>query len=83
MENAGESGGKLKGTKIRTANYLMILAASILYLFILYGMFRISSQYNDLIRTTDKLVSCEQIATRITDGSNILTEQVRLYAVTA
>ncbi len=83
MENAGENGNKLKGTRIRTANYLMILAASILYLFILYGMFQISSQYNDLLRTTDKLVSCEEIATNIADGSNILTEQVRLYVVTA
>ena len=68
MENAGENGNKLKGTRIRTANYLMILAASILYLFILYGMFQISSQYNDLLRTTDKLVSCEEIATNIEIG---------------
>ncbi len=83
MENAGENGNKLKGAKIRTANYTMILVASILYLFILYGMFQISSQYNDLLRTTDKLVSCEEIAANLADGSNILTEQVRLYTVTA
>ncbi len=83
MEIVGENRSKLKGTKIRTANYLMILAACVLYMFILYGMFRISRQYDDLIRTTEKYVSCEEITANIAEGSNILTEQVRLYAVTA
>lgn len=83
MENAGASKNKLKGTKIRTANYLMILAACVLYMFILYGMFRISRQYDDLIRTADDYISSEEITANIAEGSNILTEQVRLYAVTA
>lgn len=83
MENAGASKNKLKGTKIRTANYLMILAACVLYMFILYGMFRISRQYDDLIRTADEYISSEEITANIAEGSNILTEQARLYAVTA
>ncbi len=83
MENAGASKNKLKGTKIRTANYLMILAACVLYMFILYGMFRISRQYDDLIRTADDYISSEEITANIAEGSNILTDQVRLYAVTA
>lgn len=73
----------LKGTKIRTANYLMIFAACILYVFILYGMFQISQRYDVLIRETEDYIGCQGSAADIMEGSNILTEQVRLYAVTA
>lgn len=73
----------LKGTKIRTANYLMIFAACVLYVFILYGMFQISRRYDVLIRETENYIGCQSLAADVMEGSNILTEQVRLYAVTA
>ncbi len=73
----------LKGISIRNANYLIIFAALILYVFILLGMFSISQQYQVLTDETENYISCQKAAADIMEGSNILTEQVRLYAVTA
>jgi len=35
-----------------------------------------------MVNTTDRHIACEEISTLVADGSNYLTEQVRLYTVT-
>ncbi|MDY4515888.1 MAG: GGDEF domain-containing protein [Hominisplanchenecus sp.] len=73
----------LTGMSIRTLNYVMILAACILYIFILYDTLRISTQYQSLVDATENYINCEKDAALVREGSNYLSEQVWLYTVTA
>jgi len=72
----------LRGIKIRTLNYVLILAAVILYMFLLYVTVRISNQYRQLIAATEDYIACEASAGQVTHGSDVLTEQVRMFAAT-
>ncbi|MCI9147457.1 MAG: GGDEF domain-containing protein [Hungatella sp.] len=75
--------GRIKGFKIRTLNYSMIVAAAVLYAVLIYATFQVSVKYEKLIKTTEEYISCEKDAGLVREGSDYLTEQVRLYAITA
>lgn len=74
--------GKVKGLRIRTFNYIMILVTCILYGFLIYETVQISRRYGQLSRVTDDHIECERLAAQVMIGSDTLTEQARLYAVT-
>lgn len=73
----------VKGIRIRTLNISMISISCLLYIFLILATIDAFAQYKALVAATDAYAECQQDAALITDGSNYLTEQVRLYAVTA
>jgi len=73
----------IKGIRIRTMNYGMILAACILYAMVIYATVRLSVGYKDLSEAVDHQIECMQAAALVTDGSDYLTMKVRLYVATA
>ncbi len=77
-----EKGGKIKGIKIRTINYAMIIAAAVLYVVLVYATVQASIKYKRLIEATEDYILCEKDAALVREGSDYLTEQVRLYVVT-
>lgn len=78
----GEQHGSLKGVKIRTCNYAMILAALILYGFLVYLTVQVFSRYESMSAATEDYVRCEQDAAMVEKGSDDLTAAVRAYVVT-
>lgn len=77
-----ERGGNIKGIKIRTLNYAMIIAAAVLYAILVYATVQASVKYKRLIEATEDYILCEKDAVLVREGSDFLTEQVRLYVVT-
>ena len=77
-----EKGGKIKGIKIRTINYAMIIAAAVLYVVLVYATVQASIKYKRLIEATEDYILCEKDAALVREGSDYLTEQVHLYVVT-
>lgn len=73
----------IRAIKIRTVNFIMILISCFLYLFLITATIRASHKYEALISATDNYISCQQNAVLLTDSSDYLTEQVRLYTINA
>lgn len=80
MEKEGTK--NIKGIKIRTMNYAMIVAAAILYIILLYATIQVSIRYRKLIDATEDYILCEKDAALVREGSDYLTEQVRMYIIT-
>ncbi len=72
----------VKGIKIRTINTGMIIAACLLYIVVIYATIQVSIRYDELITATNDYITCEENGAHVREGSDYLTEQVRLYAVT-
>ena len=79
-ENRNKS---IKGIKIRSLNLAMIFVACILYLLLIFATVHASACYTDMVASTREYITCEENASLVTQGSDFLTEQVRLFAVTA
>ncbi len=73
----------IKGVRIRTMNYGMILAACILYVIVIIVTVHISVGYNRLSMAMEHYMECMKSADLVTEGSDYLTMKVRLYAATA
>ena len=79
----GEQGKKpLKGIRISTANIGMMFISCILYIILILVTVHASKRYNLMISAMEDYVSCEENASLVREGSDFLTEQVRLYVVT-
>lgn len=77
-----ETGKRMKGIRVRTLNYVMVAASAVLYVVLIYATLQVSIKYEKLIKATEDYIGCEADATLVRDGSDYLTEQVRLYAIT-
>lgn len=73
---------QIKGIKIRTLNLLMILTSCILYILLLWATVHALHNYDLMITATENADDCQKNASLISEGSDYLTEQVRLFAVT-
>lgn len=73
----------IQGVKIRTINYVMIAMACVLYVFVLFATFQTTRKYERMASNTDDYIASVKAAAMVQKGSDILTEQVRLYVVTA
>lgn len=80
MEN--EKKKNVKGIRIRTINSIMILGACLLYILVIYATLQVSLRYDDLISATNDYIACEENAAEVREGSDYLTEEVRLFVVT-
>lgn len=81
MEKASKK--PIRGIKIRTMNLWMILVSCVLYLLLILATIHASGCYTDMVASTGEYITCEENASLVTQGSDFLTEQVRLFAVTA
>lgn len=73
----------IKGIRIQTVNYIMIVASCILYILVLYITIQVSIRYNELTENINNYTICSQDAADLENASDYLTEQVRLYVTTA
>lgn len=73
----------IRGIRIKSVNYIMIAVSCVLYVLILYITIQISMRYNTLTRNIDTYNVCSQDAVNLEKASDYLTEQVRLYVITA
>jgi len=80
MENT--SGKPIKGIKIRTLNLWMIFVSCVLYILLISATIRAFGRYTDMVDATQEYITCVENAALVTEGSDFLTEQVRLYTVT-
>lgn len=72
----------LRGIRIKTFNFWIILAACLLYVALIYETVSISGKYRDLQEVSELYIACQQDAAMVRAGSDYLTEQVRMYTVT-
>ncbi len=71
---------KIRIKNVSTCNIIVTIIVAILFAGIA-AMGR--TEFNILKTTTDQYIDCERAAKQLQDGSDYLTEQVRLYATTA
>lgn len=72
----------VKGIRIQTFNYFMIIVSFILYILLLSATAYAAHRYKVLQEATNDYISCEKDAALVAAGSDYLTEQVRLYTMT-
>lgn len=73
----------IRGVRIRTINGVMIFLACVLYILVIYATLQVSLRYNELIAATKDYIACEKNAALVREGSDYLTEEVRMYCVTS
>lgn len=73
----------IKGIRIQTVNYVMIAVSCIFYILILYITIQVSVRYNTLTQNINDFTLCSQDAKELETASDYLTDQARLYVVTA
>ena len=72
----------LRGPRIRTINIVSVALTLLAALLFLFGVQRAYQANRDLNEATEKYVVCEMAATALKQGSDNLTNQVRLYTIT-
>ncbi len=80
MEKDGKK--QIRGIKIQSMNYAMIAAAAVLYVILIYATIQASVRYRRMMDATEDYILCEKDAALVREGSDYLTEQVRLYTMT-
>ena len=71
----------IKGIRIRTLNLIMISVSCILYILLVWVTVYAWQKYENMVASTNEYIQCEEDAALVADGSNYLTEQVRLYTI--
>ncbi|MCM1150002.1 MAG: HD domain-containing protein [Butyricicoccus sp.] len=71
-----------ENSKRGTLNFIMVAVACALYVILIIATAMVAKQYRVMVEALDHYISCEKNASLVTDGSNYLTEQVQLYAMT-
>jgi len=82
MENQEQGTGQIKGIRICTLNYIMIVSAAVLFAILIYATVQVSVRYEKLIKATEDYITSEKDGALVREGSDYLTEQARLYVVT-
>ena len=71
-----------RGPQIRIINIVSVVLTLLIVLLFLFGVQRAYLANRDLNEATEKYIACEMAATALKQGSDNLTNQVRLYTVT-
>ena len=72
---------KIKGIRITTLNMSMIVLSLIVFVLLIGGTFSLNRKYDSLISNTGDYMLCEKAAGDLSNASDYLTEQVRLFTV--
>lgn len=70
---------KIKILKVSNASFITTIVLTILFFILAVSGRR---EFHILKKSTDKYIVCEEAAKHLQDGSDYLTEQVRLYVMT-
>jgi len=73
---------QIKGIKISTINLVMIIVSCSLYVFLIVATMHLTYRYKITVANMEDYIYCEEDAVLVEQGSDYLTEQVRLYTVT-
>lgn len=73
---------QIRGIKIRTLNVVMISISCVLYVLLLWATVHALQKYDIMVSATEHANACQKNAALVSEGSDHLTEQVRLFAVT-
>lgn len=73
---------KVKGIKIQNVNICMMVISCILYIILIFVTVYASKKYNVMISAMENYILCEEDAVQVREGSDFLTNQVRMYTVT-
>ncbi len=73
---------QIRGIKIRTLNVVMISISCILYVLLLWATVHALQKYDIMVSATEHANACQKNAALVSEGSDYLTEQVRLFTVT-
>ncbi len=73
----------IKGIRIRTLNFGMIFVSCVLYILLIVASFYALREYQAMVVATDSYIASEKNALLLAEGSDYLTEEVRLFAVNA
>ena len=76
------NGETIRGPRIRTINLVSVILTLLIVLLFLLSTQRAYQANRDLNEATEKYVACEMAASTLRQGSDNLTIQVRLYAIT-
>lgn len=72
----------IRGIRIRTVSYVMIFLSIVLYLVLIFAMYKVSEEYEVAVAATEDYIKCDAQAAQLAEGSNYLTEQIQLYVMT-
>lgn len=72
----------IRGIKIRNFNFIMIVITCFIYGLLIFLTMKGYESYTNLEKSTQRYISCQQIAEQLRNGSDYLTEQIRFYAET-
>lgn len=72
----------IKGIKLRTLNYIMLVTISILYVLAVWQAIDLGKSSIDLIESTNGYIDSRNDAINLRDGSDYLTSEARLFIVT-
>ncbi len=76
------SAGTLKGLRIQTLSLWLVAVTLVISVMIGFGIVQVMQGYSALTNQTKKYIFAQEAAGDLLLGSNYLTEQVRLYAMT-
>lgn len=69
----------VSGVRITTFNKIMTVVACVIYALLLYTTLQVNSRYQTFSESTTDYIACEKDAQQLSQASDFLTEQVRLY----
>ena len=72
----------VKAIKVRSLNAAMMIFSCLLYGALLLITRQASADYDHMVQSTSQSIACHEDAAQVSAGSDYLTEQVRLFAVT-
>lgn len=81
MEEEKAAHKEIKGIKIHTLNYIMLVSAVVFYVFFILETFHLQGEYNELLAATDDYIVCENFSVQFSDASDYLSDKVRLYVI--
>lgn len=83
MENAqSKKKSHVRGIRVRTINFIMIFLSCVLYITLLAVTYRSSQNYQSMVEATDLYIRCQENAAMLSDASDYLTDQARMFTVT-
>lgn len=72
----------LKGIRIRSFNQWMTVIVIVLYVIVIFETRKVTIEHREFTESTNEYISCEKDAVELAEGSDILTEKVRLFVIT-
>lgn len=81
MENQKKE-SNIHGVSVRRVNFAIMALSVLLYAALLAVSFHAAGEYTAMKAATDLYISCQENAALVTEGSDYLTEQVRMFTFT-